>query len=282
MRFGSDTVGLLIAVIALLIGAATSNIFGAVPEPTDPQASVRRPIPTPPPSVRAPAPVPPSGGPDVTIEIGPKKDSSGSAFPVAVGVWMTARHVTEGCLKLGVVTDSRRAVRGDRVQAHGNADLALFRSSVRAAPVAVGGEDLTVGQSGYHFGFPKGEPGAMRSRLLGSGTMRLSGRYSTREPILAWAEVERVPDSDGSLSGISGGPVFDAAGHLVGVHVAGSLRRGRSFTTAPQSIRELWAQAGIAPAADGPVPPITDRNFASVGERLRHDLVVAKVICLTH
>lgn len=280
MRFGSDTFGLLVAVIALLIGALTSNIFSDPAPPPEPQASVRRPAPTQLPPVR-PAPVPPSGDPVVQIDIGPKHDSSGTAFPVGVGVWMTARHVVDGCAKIGIVTSPKRAVRGDAVVVHDNADLALFRSSVRAAPVAVGDDDLKVGQAGYHFGFPKGQPGAMRSRLLGSGTMRLSGRYSTREPILAWAEISRVPDTDGPLSGISGGPVFDAAGRLVGVHVAGSLRRGRSFTTAPQSMRELWSRAGVSTVTDGPVPALTDRDFASAGERLRQDLIVAKAICLT-
>src|SRR3546814_17084344 len=95
--------------------------------------------------------------------------------------------------------------------------LALFRAAVRAEPVAFGGDDLTIGQAGYHFGYPHGRPGAMRSQLLGRGGMRVTGRYSTREPVLAWAEVERVPDSDDALSGLSGGPVVEAAGRLVGV-----------------------------------------------------------------
>ena len=279
MRFGSDTLGLLITVIALLIVALTSDLFTSPSMPADPQVSVRRPPPAQP---AAPSPpVPASGEPAVQIEIGPKKDSTGTAFPVGVGVWMTARHVVDGCARVGIVTQPGRAVSGARVQVHGNADLALFRSSVSTAPVAVAGDNLRVGQPGYHFGFPGGQPGEMRSRLLGSGTMRLSGRYSTREPILAWAEVERVPDTDGPLSGISGGPVFDATGRLVGVHVAGSLRRGRSYTTAPESMRELWAQAGLTTAVDGPVPAMTERNFAATGDRLRRDLVVTKVVCLT-
>ena len=46
-------------------------------------------------------------------------------------------------------------------------------------------------------------------------------------------------------------------------------------------MRELWSQAGVIPAADGPVPALTDGDFAGVGERLRQDLIVAKAICLT-
>lgn len=287
MRFGSDTFGLLVAVLALLVGALTSGVFDGS-EPEQQQASQRRPAPidrpAPQPSRREPGgnPLPPPSGRDpvVQIDLGPKQNSSGTAFAVAPGVWMTARHVADGCDRVGIVTGPRTATRGGEVLVHANADLALFRSQLRAPPVALGGDDLRIGQAGYHFGFPRGEPGAVRSQLLGRGSMRVSGRYSTREPVLAWAEVERVPDRDEPLSGISGGPVFDAAGRLVGVHVAGSLRRGRSFSTAPESIRELLARAGVRSNGGTPVAALDERGFAGVGERLRRDLVVAKAICV--
>lgn len=280
MRLGNDTIGLVVAVLALLVGALTSGGSVDRSDGPEPGVSVRRPPPAAPPSGEL-LPPPSSRDPMIHIELGPKSNSSGTAFPVGRGIWMTARHVADDCAKIGIVTGPSRAVRGGEVLVHQNADLALFRAPVRPAPVAVADGDLRIGQTGYHFGFPRGEPGAVRSTLLGRGVMRESGRYSTREPVLAWAEVERVPDSDEPLSGISGGPVFDSAGRLVGVHVAGSIRRGRSFTTAPRSMRELWARAGVTPAAEGPVPALDDIDFVKIGERLRKELIVAKAICVT-
>lgn len=280
MRLGNDTLGLIFVVVALLIGALTAgrpDDRGAEPPRQD---SARRPLPIESGRDR-PLPPPSSRDPEIRVEIGPKQDSTGTAFAIAPDLWMTARHVADGCGKIGILTGPRQGVRGRDIVVHRNADLALFRARVPAQAVAVAGDDLRVGQTGYHFGFPGGEPGAVRSSLLGRGTLRASGRYSTREPVLAWAEVQRVPDRDEPLSGISGGPVFDSGGRLVGVHVAGSVRRGRSFTTAPQSMRELWERTGIRPrTAGGPVPAMNPDDFAAVGNRLRQDMVVAKAVCV--
>lgn len=278
MRLRPDTLGLLAAVLALLIGALTSGPFQDRAATPAPGASVRRPLPVEPPS-RDALPPPSNRDPELKIQIGAKRNSSGTAFPVAAGVWMTARHVADGCAKIGILTGPRRAVRGSHVMVHDNADLALFRAPLRSPPVVVGGDDLRVGEAGFHFGFPQGVPGAVRTRLIGRGTLRESGRYSTREPILAWAEIRRVPDTDTPLSGISGGPVFDSAGRLVGVTIAGSIRRGRSYTAAPSSMRELLARAKVRPPATGPVPALNDDTFAAVGERLRKDLIVTKAVC---
>lgn len=168
---------------------------------------------------------------------------------------------------------------GHGVVVHPDADLTLFRAPMLSEPASLGGLDLHIGDPGYHFGFPKGKPGAARTTLIGRRSARARDRGDISGPLLVWAEVERVPDSTEPLRGMSGGPAFDAAGQLVGVHVGGSRRRGRLFTTTPESLSELLTQAGIVPAVEGPVPAINAGDYVAIGEQLRLRLIVVRVYC---
>jgi len=97
-----------------------------------------------------------------------------------------------------------------------------------------------------------------------------------------WAEVGRTEGLTGSLGGLSGAPALDAQGRVVGVTIAEAPRRGRIYTTAPETVQRLIAESGaplpVAPSAGGGVTP---ENYGAVAERLRRDLRVAQVVCLT-
>jgi serine protease Do len=232
------------------------------------------------PPPRTPATNP--GDPGFVVELGAKHDSTGTAFSIGDGVWMTARHVVDGCRQVGIVTGSRKAEIAHDVQVHPGADLAIFRT--RRSTASLGFETVLPesGQAAYHFGFPQGKPGDVRSTMIGHTTMRLRGRYRTEEPVIAWAERTRVPNISTPLSGISGGPVVDADGQVIGVHVAGSKRRGRSFTTAPSSMRQILDQAGVTPLNESSQSigrTVSDDDFAKIGGKLRQQLTVAKAIC---
>lgn len=211
----------------------------------------------------------------------PFQPSSGTAFSIAgEGRWVTARHVVEGCRQPALVVGGGRAVAAD-VRLAPRADIAVLLTDggPPALPVYSGSE-LRRGQRAYHPGFPQGRPGEVASRLLGRETLRVRGRGERDEPVLAWAEVGRTRGLEGTLAGLSGGPVLDARGRAVGVTLAESPRRGRVYSTSPET---FGPTVGGQQAADEQVlgEPVNTDNYGQVAEGLRRDLRVAQVVCLS-
>jgi len=287
MRSGFITLLVVLALVA--IGALGQ--FGAFTpetpryEPERPRAPTpRRPQPEARPDGARPLAPPSSNDPPVDIQVPDKQQSSsGTAFSLDPrGIWVTARHVADGCSKIYVLTAPRSGYQVRSFYIHTTADVAILRTDRGVPYVALSSEPPRAQQTAYHFGYPKGEPGAVVSTLIGRATMRARGRYATNEPVLVWAERDRVPEGDDHLGGISGGPVFDAAGRIIGTTVAGSTRRGRVFTSDMSSVRAAIQRAGVAPAdpANAVIPRIDARNWVQVGAELRSRLTVAKVVCL--
>ncbi|MFZ2995662.1 S1 family peptidase [Sphingobium sp.] len=166
-------------------------------------------------------------------------DSMGTAFAVdRDGAWLTAEHVTHGCSRVGLEEDGyARPV--SRVIESGEADAALVRDGLPVdTALPLSSRVPPTGSTGYHMGFPAGAPTLVVSQLIGTANAR-RGRSAVTQPVLAWAETSRVPSGDGTLSGISGGPIFAEDGHVVGVNSASTDRRGRILTTAPDAMTRL-------------------------------------------
>ena len=196
---------------------------------------------------------------------------------------MTARHVLEGCTEFGILTGRKRVERGFGAILSPRHDLAVFRTERSVPALDLHAAPLWRGQDGYHFGYPQGRPADLRSTLLGRMKIQPGNGSRHREPVIAWAENDRVPDFRGELGGISGGPAFDGDGKVVGVTVAGSVRRGRIFTTAPTGLRDMLEQARVLrESRERADPMIGPDNFPMVGRALRQDLVVVKVLCWVH
>lgn len=204
----------------------------------------------------------------------------GTAFSIAEdGRWITARHVVEGCRQPALIIDKNRALAADvRLAAKTDVALLLTDGGPPALPLAAE-EPLYKGQRAFHPGYPQGRPGEVASRLIGRETLKVRGHHNYDEPVLAWAESGRTSGLDGTLSGLSGAPVLDRRGRVLGVTIAESPRRGRIYTTAPSSfVAAVGSHKGREVEGLGQV--VTTRNYGAVSDQLRRDLRVAQVVCL--
>ena len=228
---------------------------------------------------------PPLPGPDpfderVLVQVGNAEDGIGTAFAInKSGAWLTARHVVDGCAHVGLAVGDGRMVPVREIRSSRESDLALLITD--RAPVQISidlGRELRVGEAGYHVGFPQGRPGEASSRLLARSRLVTRGRYTTEEQVLAWAESDRSGGIEGTLSGMSGGPVFDKDGRVIGITLAESPRRGRIYTATPDSIGRFLEQQGLI-APGGKVHPLAASTYAREADLLRDERAVVKVLC---
>lgn len=260
-------------VLALLIAAVGRQERADAPPPPPPVPGAEE------------APLGPASpfDPSVVVEVPEQtRPGSGTAFSIDdSGAWLTARHVVDGCSQVAImVADGRGVAARVRVDPRGEAAVLTTIGGAPALPMALD-QPLRRGERAFHPGYPAGEPGEVATRLIGRETLVVRGRGAREEPVLAWAESGRTEGLNGSLAGLSGAPALDSAGRVIGVTVAESPRRGRVYTTAPETVLATLAQVGERPATGpGVGETITTNNYGRAADSLRRDLRVAQVICL--
>lgn len=268
---------LFIGVVATLIGAAIVGQFiGAPPSP-------RPAPPAPAPKSRA-GDFPPASPFDPTIIVDAPSVSSpgaGTAFSISSGgMWLTARHVVEGCARTAIVVGKGQGVAAEvRLDPHGETAVLITQGGAPALPLAPR-RSLKAGMTAFHAGFPNGHPGFVASRLVRRETLVLRGRHTRRESVLAWAESEDQGPFPRSLAGLSGAPALDSYGRVIGVTIAQSPHHARVYTTTPGALRAAIARAHIQPATGALAAPMSSGSYGHISRDLRRDLRIVPVVCL--
>lgn len=173
----------------------------------------------------------------------------GTSFPLGSGLWLTARHVVgDDCEQIVLIIDGKNVFAKIKYLDQ-NADLAVLQTEpVAVPPLPIEAADPSEDEGAFAFGFPKGTLGATADQLMGRARMKLGGRLAGTAPVLTWAELDRYPESFESLSGISGGPMLDENGNVIGIMVAASVHRGRNYTVAPEILRAVQSELGLTGA----------------------------------
>lgn len=296
-RFDKLLAALLILTVLLLIaGHRSQDAYhaggrrvplapGVAPSPPSPAEA----LPTSPPSAervrRPPLRDASAADPLIAITTEPLHSGSyilGTAFSVDPrGIWVTARHVaSEDCQQLVMVVTGR-PVTATIAFLDPQSDLAILRTSRGAPALPLSTAEQELGESGYSFGYPTGILGATRDTLMSRSRMQLAGRVAGVTPTLTWAEDRRFPDSLATLGGMSGGPMVDASGRVVGSVVAATLRRGRVHTVAPEVLERRERDQGVAAAPWSPVTEIAGAplDLSAAAAALDGNSRIAKVYC---
>jgi serine protease Do len=218
--------------------------------------------------------------------------SLGTAFAINdSGDWATARHVSRDCAALVVLEPGdERGYPVKMVIDHPRTDLSVLVTGGSFKSLPIANRDPGRRETGFFIGYPQGDPASVEASYLGSDRVDVVDDLAPGRPAEHlygdyWVETRRVPDFSGTLGGMSGGPVLDEAGDVIGVTVAEEPRRGRVISIAPDSLTELLRGAGSEgwrtddEDARRTVPAVTDSNLRQYGNDLRNSTRVAKVWC---
>lgn len=227
--------------------------------------------------------------PETELRDGPLSEwSHGTAFSIDdQGGYVTAAHVTAGCSQLALVSEQALATHTlaatsvvTEMVLHVSADASAVRTPLRAPPIDTAGDvQPQPGMVAYGYGYPHGEPGALRGEFVG----RARGRAQSRPgafPLFVWAMTQREPASEQPLGGISGGPLLSAAGQVIGMVIGyPSERRSLFVTTTMAPVREVSEIADNDHGSGFYHTPVPDAQFAAYGAQLRKQGSVVPIVC---
>ena len=217
-------------------------------------------------------------------------DAVGSAFKVSNNIWLTARHVVDGCTKVFInenfdnEEDDGKLVK--MIYIHPASDLAAFVYNNSAASFNIPTlEDDESKKSllrtrAFTAGYPVGEPGNLYVKYLGKAALS-NKNYDILEPIFVWTVSKKFPESLTTVGGISGSPMFNNESRLVGVTIAEMVRRGTVSSADLYSINWLLnAMKKLSVKDQNKInKEFTSKKMTELSDDLRNNKSIVQLIC---
>ena len=200
-------------------------------------------------------------------------DATASGFVVSAdGSVVTNRHVVNGCQSIAVRTDSATAVPARITATHAHEDLAVLSSGLRVpAPAAFRtGTRIRPGDDVVAVGFPLAGLLASEPSVTTGSVNALAGIYNNQSLLQMSAPVQQ---------GSSGGPLFDASGHVVGVVVTklnarvvaeemGDLPQNVNFAIKSDIALAFLEEHGIAAQRAASTTRLSNADVGDIGRRV--------------
>lgn len=208
-----------------------------------------------------------------------REPGSGTAFSVGDGLWMTARHVVDKCDGIGFIKNRKLVGVADRVVHHETADASLLYSnfSAPALPVASPEDDPQRHEEAFLVGYPAGGPREFIAVQVEYREIERHGAPDGAFPVIVWAERPEPPAGTG-YAGMSGGPVINGNGYVIGILVGSDDALGRIIANTPQTLRSMLPGDGSSGDAEPVSAPLAG-NLSKTGTRLRAENRVIEVYC---
>ena len=155
--------------------------------------------------------------------------SSGTAFAVAPGLFVTNHHVIDGCDSIDIITNGQKFL-AVTVNTDKNIDLALVKTKL-ISPVAIlrAQTKIILGEAGMVFGFPLAGALSSKGNFTPGVVSALQGLNDDAGLIQVTAPVQ---------PGNSGGPLLDRAGLVIGVvrSKLDAVKAVKAYGDIPQNI----------------------------------------------
>jgi hypothetical protein len=147
------------------------------------------------------------------------ENANATAFSInsSKGIWMTASHAVEDCWGVLIDKNGKDWVFIDEVILHPNADVALLKTPLSAPSIPVLSKRSWVPSKSYFLGYSQSKINIGTANLKG-WTKAIDEKDNYAFDVFIW-EPNVLLDYNRTF-GMSGGPVLDMEGNVIGVIVA--------------------------------------------------------------